>query len=253
MKNKLFQISDHGNLLIHDRKYTADDVKYIIEANRLNGLRIFDFWDVLPSLDFLRQFTFLKELSITCRYDQDYSFLEDMPQLEDLSIGPSCPMENPINLSHQVNLRSGSLQWRKNRISGLEACQNLEDLCLVEFKNPELKLINKLKNIVRLRIKTGSMKSLHGIENLNKLEELEIGNCRSLTSISSLSGLTNLRSLKIESCHKINDYGDLVDLPLLNSFKLINCGEIPDLDYSHRFPNLSQPELLGKTKLRNAN
>jgi hypothetical protein len=250
MKNRSFEISDHGNLLIYDRKYSAADVKNIIETNRLNGLRIFDFWDPLSSLDFLRQFIFLKKLSITCRYDQNYSFLQDMPQVEHLSIGPSHPMDNSIDLSHQVNLTYLSLQWRKNRIIGLEACQNLEDLCLVEFKNSDLRSIGKLGKIVRLRIKTGSIKSLDGIENLSRLEALEIGNCRSLTSMKHLNGLENLGSLKIESCHKINDYADLSDLPLLVHFKLINCGEVPDFDYSSRFSNLSKLELLGRTRFK---
>jgi hypothetical protein len=250
MKNRSFEVSEYGNLLMYDRKYSAADVKYMIETNQLNGLRIFDVWDPLPSLDFLRDFTFLERLEVTCDDDHDYSFLRDLPQLEHLSIGPSFPMENPIDLSHQVNLKYLSIQWRKDRIYGLEACQNLEDLCLVEFKKRDLRLISTLSKIVRLRIKTGSVKSLDGVEGLQELKELEIGNCRSLVSIGHLKGLGKLQSIKIESCHKIKDYGALSDLPLLSSLKLINCGEIPDFDYTNRFPNLLRLELLGRTKLK---
>jgi len=244
------EISEHGNLLLYKSGYTAEKVRNLIDSRKLNGLRIFDHWEPLESSDFLRGFTFLKRLEVAFRYDQDYSFLCDLPQLEHLSIGPSFPMENSIDLSYQGNLKYLSLQWRKNRINGLGACQNLEDLCLVEFKNNDLSFISTLRKIVRLRIKTGSMRSLDGIENLNKLEELEVGNCRSLSSIKHLNGLENLRSLKIESCHKIYDYGELSDLPLLSTFKLINCGETPDFDYTNRFPNLLRLEQLGRTKLK---
>ena len=239
------EISEHGNLLMYKLGHSAEAVRDLINSRKLNGLRIFDYREPLESLDFLRGFTFLKRLEITCSEDQDYSFLRDLTQLEHLSIGPSWPMENPIDLCHQANLKYLSIQWRRNRIHGLEACQNLEDLCLVEFKESDLELISKLRNIVRLRIKTGSLKRLIGIENLKELEVLEVGNCRSLVSIAHLNGLGNLRSLKFESCPKISDFGDLIDLPLLESFKLIRCGEIPDIDFAGRFPNLSEPELLG--------
>jgi len=250
MKYASFEVSEHGNLLMYDRQYSTADVKHIIEKNRLNGLRILDFWDPLASLDFLRKFTFLKELSVTCRYDQAYSFLQDMPQLEDLDIGPSFPMENPIDLSHQVNLKSLSLQWRKNRITGLEACQNLEDLCVVEFKSKDLSVMSELREVTRLRIKTGSMKSLGGIGNLRKLQDLEVGNCSSLRSISDLNGLSDLRRVKIETCRKIEDYERLTDLPNLRVLQLINCGTVPALKYEAIFPNLEDLALLGNTKVK---
>jgi len=230
--------------------YSAETVRNLIDSGKLNGLRIFDHWEPLKSSDFLRDFTFLKRLEIAFRYDQDYSFLSDLSQLEHLSIGPSFPMENSIDLSHQVNLKYLSLQWRKNRINRLEACQNLEDLCLVEFKNTDLNLISTLKKIVRLRIKTGSMKSLDGIENLGKLEVLEIGNCRSLRSISHLDGLGALQWVRVESCRKIQDLDGLSNLPSLSVLQFINCGERPDLNDANRFPKLRKLELLGQTKLK---
>ena len=249
MKNGSFQISEHGNLLIYDRIYSAADVKLLIEANRLNGLRIFDFWDPLTSLDFLREFTFLRRLEIACRYDQEYSFLNDLAQLERFSVGPSLPMKNHIDLSALVNLQYLSIQWGTNHVSGLEACLNIEDLCLVEFPKSDLSLISQLTEVSRLRIKTGRLKSIHGIKNLKDLEELEIGNCRGLASISNLNGLENLKSVRIESCRKISDWDSLEDLPLLRSLKLINCGEIPNFHYRQRFPGLKL-ELMGRTKLK---
>jgi len=250
MKRRSFHVSDYGNLLMYDKKYSAEDVRYIIETNRLNGLRIFDDREPLHSLDFLRQFTFLKKLEVACRYDQDFSFLADLPQLNHFTVGPSCPMKNEIDLTGLTNVKYLSIQWATNHINGLESCRETRDLCLVEFPQKDLEGICVLANVVRLRVKTGSMKSLRGVELLGKLEEVEIGNCRSLSSITHLNGLGSLRSLRIESCRKIEDYGDLSDLPGLSTFQLINCGEIPDFDSSSRFPNLLQLELLGRTKIK---
>ena len=252
MKNSSFQVSDYGNLLIYDRKYSAADVKFVIETNRLNGLKIFDFWDPLPSLDFLRQFTFLKELRISCRYDQDFSFLTDLPQLNLFTVGPSFPMKNQIDLSSLVSVKYLSIQWATNRISGLEACHKLRDLCLVEFPLKDLRVIKDLTELIRLRIKTGSIKSLSGVRDLRKLAELEIGNCRSLLSVNDLNGLPALKSIRIESCRKIEDYKDLRDLQKLNNLQLINCGSIPAFDYQALFPLLERSPLIGNTKIRDS-
>jgi len=243
------EVSEYGNLLMFKREYSTETVRNVIESRKLNGLRIFDHWDPIESTKFIRDFKFLTRLELAFRYDQDYSFLSDLPQLKHLSIGPSYPMENPINLSHQVNLKYLALQWRKNRIHGLDACVNLEDLCLIEFKDVDLKLIANLTNITRLRIKTGSMKSLEGIEQLKKLEVLELGNCRGLRLISSLNGLPELKSVRIESCRKIVDYSQLEDLPTLSTLQLVNCGPVPAVEFKKKLPNLTNLQLLGNTKI----
>jgi len=252
MHKKTFEISEYGNLLMYDRKYSAADVRTIIETNQLCGLRIFDFWDPLRSLDFLREYTFLKQLEITCRDDQNFSFLSDLLQLNHFSVGPSHPMKNRIDLSAQANLRYLAVQWNTNKITGLSECRSVEDLCLVEFPNDDLKVVFDLQRIKRLRIKTGRMKSLEGIEGLKNLEDLEIGNCRRLLSISHLNGLEKLRRIRIESCRKIQDIESLRSLPSLSTLEFVNCGEIPDLDYDARFPNLKKVDVLGKTRIKNA-
>ena len=247
--NPQFEISEYGNLLMYRSSYSVETVSSLIQAQRLDGLRIFDHWDPIESTEFIRDFRFLKRLELAFRYDQDYSFLAELPQLEHLSIGPSYPMENPIDLSHHVNLKYLALQWRKNRIHGLDCCQNLQDLCLIEFKNVNLKLIENLTKIQRLRIKTGSMKSLEGIENLEKLEVLEVGSCRSLRSIKSLTDLPELRIVRIESCRKIQDYDQLENLPALKTLQLINCGRLPEVEFKKKFPNLENLELLGNSRV----
>jgi hypothetical protein len=172
-----------------------------------------------------------------------------MSQLEHFSLGPSFPMNNEIDVSRLTNVRYLSIQWATNRIVGLDRCIQLQDLTLVEFPKSDLSVIVGLVNLVRLRIKTGSMKSLAGVEELTKLEVLELGNCRDLLSIGQVSGLGRIQSIRIESCRKIQDLNSVHDLPSLSSLQFINCGDIPDLDYPNRFPKLTTFMLTGRTKL----
>lgn len=228
MRNRSFELSEYGNLLMYKGDYSLSDIKDIICANNLSGLQIFDFWDPLSSLNFLRRCTFLERLEITCRYDQDFSFLADMSQLIGFGLGPSYPMKNRVDLSALINARELSLQWASNEITGLEKCKNVKDLCLVEFPKDDLTVVSDLTKVSRLRIKTGRMKTLSGMKNLNELKILELGNCRRLVSVAALSGLQNLESILIESCRKIGDLSVLSALPNLRKLNFFNCGPIPD-------------------------
>jgi hypothetical protein len=235
--------------LMYRREYSVELIQRTIEKRGLNGLSIFDDLDPLSSIDFLRSCGFLRALRIQCRYDHDFSFLEEMPLLNYLSIGASESMKNEIDLSAQVNLEHLALKWRKGKIRGLENCTRISDLCLIEFSEESLEPVESLMNVTRLRVKTGSIRSLKGIERLKKVKELELGYCRNLRSLGDMNGLTELETVLIESCRKILDYASLDDLPKLRSLKLINCGDIPALDYECRFPRLEEFRLLERTRL----
>lgn len=99
-------------------------------------------------------------------------------------------------------------------------------------------------------IKTGSIKTLHGIEGLTNLESVMLGNCRKLTSIVALNSKDKLRSLEIESCRRIQDYEALTHLPCLESLRLTNCNGINSIGFIENFPLLKKIALIGDTKVR---
>src|SRR5207245_2121956 len=147
-----------------------------------------------------------------------------------------------------TNVRYLSIQWATNRVSGLDACRQLRDLCLVDFPQKDLAVTRHLANLTRLRIKTGSVKTLDGLEQLTVLDTILIANCRRLTSITSINGLPNLRTLEFESCRKIADFPVLADLPSLEVIRLVNCGPIGQVDFRARLPSLREVQLLGDTR-----
>jgi hypothetical protein len=245
MYNKI-DISPYGNMLVFKKGYTAEFVKKAIQKHRLNGLRIFDHFDRLDSLDFLKDYTFLEKLGIDCMYDHDYSFLTSLTQLKHLSIGISVKQLNAIDLSNQQELETLGINWRK-KITGLENCKRLSLLTLADFKEKDLQKIQGLKSLVELRIKTGAIENLSGADKLINLRSLNIGNCKKLQSIKAINHLPNLKALYLDVCPNINDYGEVSYLPNLDTLSLTDCGKVQSLKFVERYDALQKLSLLGNT------
>jgi hypothetical protein len=245
------KISHYGNLLEYQDNYSPEQIKNLIERYNLNGLRIFSHLsdEMLEDINFLADCPFLETLGISTRQDYNLDFLKNLKNLKGLNISVS--LDNPkqlIDLSEQKRLESFSIQWRKN-IKSLENCQRLKEICLIEFKEKDFLIIASLTSLQKISIKTGSIKSLDGLENMHSLRLLEIGNCRYLTSIATINGLVSLRKLVIEACSKIGDYNSLINLPNLESLTLRNCNSINSIKFIDNFPNLKELNIVGNTNI----
>ncbi|MDP3146605.1 MAG: hypothetical protein Q8N66_14445 [Bacteroidota bacterium] len=241
------EISPYGNMLIFKKGYTPDFVKETILQRNLDGLRIFDHLDKLNSLDFLKDYTFLKKLDIDCIDDQEYDFLLCLTNLHDLGIGLSRKEKNVIDLSNLTNLENLSIQWRKGRIKGLENCKRLRSLCLVDFKEENFLPIKELKDLKDLKVKTSLIKTTNGLENLVCLSNVLFGNCKTLKSIAALNGNENLKSIIIDHCSQIEDYTSLTFLPNIESIQIIDCKGVKSIKFIQNLHSLKKLVLLGTT------
>lgn len=241
---KTFQISPTGNMLVYKKDYSKDFIESTIRKEKLNGLRIFaDLPEHrLEGFEFLSEFTFLESLSITSVDDADFSFLKSLDKLKGLSL--TLQGDSIIDLSAQTHLQKLSIQWRKGHMKGLENCQNLKSLFLSEYKEQDLKPIEKLTGLTELVIKTASIKSLKGVEKLINIQTMLLGACRSLTSIADISYLTELRSLKIDMCRRIEDYQPLNALTKLEDLRIVDSGKINSINFLHHLENLKTFHLL---------
>jgi len=239
------EITEYNNLLVYDKTYSVDFIRETIESKSLNGLSIFDHMDPLRSLEFLNQCAFLRALRISCIDDQDYSFLKKLTNLEWLSFGISVNTKNKIDLSHQTKLKELNINWRKN-IYGIEICEKLEKIGLIDFKEKNLKFIEKLPSLRELVIKTASLNNLAGIEFLGNLEFLHLGNCRRLISIKNINGLKGLKEITLDGCPKVQDYDQLFDLPSIGELTILGDKEISSLKFITNLSSLKRFKMLGK-------
>lgn len=236
--NDDIKITPFGNMLEYKKGFSAEFVKNTITEKRLEGLRIHDDLDPLDSLDFLKDYIFLKKLHIQCIHDQDFSFLKKLPNLNSLSIGISVEMKNIIDLSNQINLNHLGITWRKGKVLGLEKCQSLLSIGISMYKEKDLRPFSQLVRLKKMVIASASIESLNELENINEIEELLLGYCKSLTSIKHLNGKENLKKIEIDCCTKIDDYESLVDLPNLEILEIKNCKGIKSIGFIKNIKSL---------------
>lgn len=246
--NNNIKIAQYAPFLEFQKGYTPDFVHDAIKKNNLEGLHIVDHLNPIESLKFLKEFTFLNKLYISCVEDHDYSFLGNLVQLKELNIQQSRQNNKEINLSSLSELKKLTLHWRKS-VKGLTHCVNIEELGMLDFKEKNLIVINKLKNLQKLIIKVASIEVLNGVEDLKLLEFLHLGSCAKLKNIKALDGLTNLKKLEFEKCKKIEDLDKLLNLPNLDTLRLINCGKIQSIKFIKNFPLLKHFSLIGDTEV----
>ena len=124
------ETGSHNSLLLFKKGDTPEFILKAIREQNLRGLKIFSHLkeDRLPDLDFLKGCSFLEELDISSTQDYDFSFLMLLTKLKTLSI--SIEGNNVIDLSYQKNLENLVIQWRKEKIVGLEHCKKLSTVGL---------------------------------------------------------------------------------------------------------------------------
>lgn len=243
------EISEYGNLLIFKKSYSYSYVNKIIQQEKLNGLRIFFPFksDSLTDFDFLKEYDFLEALEISVTSGEyDFSFLSHLVNLKKLSI--NVIGQNEIDLSGLKKLEDCTLLWRK-KIVGLNNCTTLKKLCLIDFKQDDLSKISELINLNKLVIKTSSIQTLKGIENLKNVEQIMLGNCKKLKSIVDLNGLLKLKSLEFNICSSIYDFSDMRELPSLEFLQLVDCKDIASLKFLLNLKSLNKFYILGNTTI----
>jgi hypothetical protein len=234
-------------MLVYRKGYSPDFVFQVISQNELSGLRIFDHLEPLSSLDFLREFSFLKKLSIDCINDQDYSFLKTLTNLTSLEIGLSVTFKNAIDLSNQANLEELYLDWRKKKIFGLDQCNNLLKLSIAGFNENDISKLSSIRNLRSVRLVSSSIKSLDGIDGLIELSNLELLRCGKLISIDALTDMLNLNSVIFKNCPNIESFKIIGTLKELKSFEITDCKNVDSIKFLNNLGNLDKFVMCGNT------
>jgi hypothetical protein len=247
--NTSVELSIDDTFLIYKQEYSPAFVKETIEKKHLKGLHIFSILkdQSLPNLDFLKDFSFLRALTICTSKDHDMSFLKSMLNLEYLSIVTTG--NSIVDIGSMKSLSWFSIEWRKDKVIGFESCHNLIDLGLIDFTEKDFYLLDKVPQLEALTVKTSNIESTQGLQSCRSLSYLLLANCKKLKSISSISNHVNLKSLWIESCKKITDFHELKNLPSLEKLLIIDCGEIPSLSFLKEMPSLKELRIVGKTRI----
>lgn len=241
------EISPCGSLLVYKKGYSANDVSAIIKEHKLRGLRIFAQLkdDRLPNLDFLSDYSFLEVLEITSVDDSSFNFLNKLENLKELAINVTG--DNIIDLSNQASLESLTIQWRKNKILGLEKCNKIRILCLIDYAEKDFMPVSSLLALEDLKVKTGLVNDCNGIVKLTNLKSILLSNCKKLQSLDGLGDLKNITSLSFDLCPQIKNYDEIGNLHNLENLQIIDCKGVSSIRFVEKLSALKKLSLLGNT------
>src|SRR6185437_4564850 len=124
-------------------------------------------------------------------------------------ISPSDRKE--INYLNFPALKSTALFWRP-KAESLFQCRNLGNLFLGKYTEADLTRLEHLTNLNYLRINTGSIKRLSGIEKLQGLTTLKLMQATKLEDLTGIERLQNLRKLVIDNCRNIQNIDSLREI-----------------------------------------
>lgn len=201
---EILQQENYRIIHLTDGKLIKDAVK-LINAGRADGVNVNFVWNYIHHLNEMKSAPSTKYISIRDYgpdFELDYSAIYSLSKLESLSIYTSDRQE--INYQHFPILHSTALFWRP-KAKSLYQCTSLETLFLGKYSEPDLTKLESLTNMTYLRINTGSVKRLQGIEKLQNLTTLLLTQATRLEDLTGIEQLPNLRYLTIDNCRNIKN------------------------------------------------
>jgi uncharacterized protein with PQ loop repeat len=189
-----------GNVLILKGEWT-DDVSSYMQTNDIFALRLTDSFGFKgQDISFLSKLDFLRSLELYCWDAKGVKIIESLPQLEIL--GLQYKSAQKIDLSAFSRLRIALVSWSKGLGSLLEL-SSLEKLNIKNYPHSDLKPISSMQELKQLYLTSKKLESLNGIEQLNRLEKVDLYNCPNLKSLVGIESCQYLNTIEIEACNRV--------------------------------------------------
>lgn len=239
-----------ANLIYLDVKFNRDITSLSEKFSSLNKLENVKIKaDEITNLSAIGSSVGMKVLELDCKNLKAIDFLENMDQLEELTMTKS-QIASTDSLKGK-NLKKLTFMGSSNDLdySFLSECADLEEL-EIDFRYsqtiPSLEKVEKLKvnalndiaeirclhNLKSLRISGGEFKHFSSMEELENLEYFEISG--TYLYIKGLDALTKLHKLTVVKMSGVSNYEDRLDIlfqiPNLKELYLDNC--LGEIDYS---------------------
>ena len=196
---------DNFNVIhLTDGKLIMEAVK-LINNNQADGIN-FNFTKNFPAhineLKLAQNTKYIQINGYGSNRDFDYSAINDLSKIEHLSIYTTDKKE--IDYLNFPIIKSTALFWR-SKAKSLFQYINLESLFIGKYNTTDLLKFEFLEKLKYLRINTGSIKTLDGIEKLQNLDTLLLVETSRLENINGIEKLSNLRYLKIDNCRNVKN------------------------------------------------
>lgn len=190
-----------GKVLILKGEWT-DEVSSYMLANDIFALRLTDSFGFKgQDITFLSKLDFLRSLELYCWDAKGIKVIESLPQLEVL--GLQYKSVQKIDLTAFSKLRVALVTWSKG-LGSLLGVSSLEKLNIQNYPHSDLMPISSMHGLKELYLTSRKLESLRGIEQLNKLETLDLYNCQKLVSLAGTESCPYLKTIETEACNRVS-------------------------------------------------
>lgn len=190
-----------GKVLILKGEWT-DDISSYMQANDIFALRLTNSFGFKGhDITFLSKLDFLRSLELYCWDAKGIKVIESLPQLEVLGLQYNSVQK--IDLTAFSKLRVALITWSKG-LGSLLGVSSLEKLNIQNYPHRDLMPISSMHGLKDLYLTSRKLESLCGIEQLNKLETLDLYNCQNLISLAGIENCPYLNTIETEACNRVS-------------------------------------------------
>jgi len=159
-------------------------------------------------------------------YSWDLSLLSEFKALERLVLVEA----QEVDLGAVPRLKSYRGPWSAR--CHLEACVNIEDLCLEKFApaTGDMQSLAMLRDLRDLELRSTSITSFVGMD-FDKLHNLGVFRAPKLASLNGILGAPSLRRLMLSGCKRLHEFEALAGLKSLETLVLTGGLTIRSVDF----------------------
>jgi len=209
----------------------------IMQKEGIKDLAINSQWGWSPknkNPDFLKDTPWVEGVNIVSE-DLDLSVLNGVSHLKRLMLPET--FKGILDLSNFPKLELFYGRWNEKQIKNLDKATGMRRVSISRFNKENLMLFRNFKKLEYFRIFYSNILNLHGIENWDSLEEMDLLKLPKLTDISALENLAlHLKDFDIEGCKRVTDYSVLEKLIALESIGIAEGNPIKSVSFLKKLP-----------------
>lgn len=191
-------------------------------------------------IEVLTKFSTLDKLAIGIYNLDNFDFLNDIsPNITELSIEQTSSKKPSIEVIKRfTNLRYLYLEGQQKGIEVINELKNLEKIVLRSVATKDVSYLEGLDKLWSVDIKLGGIKQFDTLTKIQNLKYLELWQIRGLSDLHFISYIQPLQNLFIQSLKQVTSIPQLDRLQNLKRISLENLKSLTDLTSLEFVPNL---------------
>ena len=219
-----------------------------------NGIKAIYFNSSLgwkgEDFSFLTEIPEIEELNILTSTATGLNALESLKKLEDLSL--TCATKDKVDFTQLSALKGCYIYWWAGAKSIVE-CARLEEAYFDKIKLKDFGALGKLQALKKLTLANTPITSLSFLTELRDIGELALLNCKKIESFEPITGCSGLSRLTISGSKQLEKIDFLSPLSDLEILDLSDNGDIDSIEVLRDHTAMKAFSFAGNTNIVDGN